>query len=204
MFVACLYCMSSVSNEYDNWQPATVGLNAGLSETFKRKTIIDSSQCKLLSIQSRLGIASLKLVYPPWSPPCNQQLVVNVDLNTRKQEGNGPLDLRRQGLWEIGMWCSLTSITFESMCILPRISNLVASKWPQWPQNLNLTSNLKLATSITLVSLCMLPPTAILVASEAMVASKQPRRSHLASESNSVTSITYVPMSFWLQKVSMS
>ena len=36
--------------------------------------------------------------------------------------------------------------------------------------------------------------TAILVASEAMVASKQPRRSHLTSELNSGTSITYVTM----------
>ena len=43
--------------------------------------------------------------------------------------------------------------------------------------------------------MCILPLTAILVASEAMAASKQPQRSHLTSELNSVTSITYVPMS---------
>ena len=28
-----------------------------------------------------------------------------------KQEGNGPIHLRWQGLWEIGMWCCMTSIT---------------------------------------------------------------------------------------------
>ena len=38
----------------------------------------------------------------------------------------------------------------------------------------------------------ILHPTAILVASEAMATSKWPRRSHLTSELNSVTSITYV------------
>ena len=43
----------------------------------------------------------------------------------------------------------------------------------------------------------MLPLTAILVASEAMVASKQPLRSHLNSELNTVTSITYVTMPPW-------
>ena len=96
------------------------------------------------------------------------------------------------------------------MCILTIIAILVtseatvASKRPQWPQNSNLTPELKSANSITLVSMCMLPLTAILVASEAMAASKQPRRSHLASQSNSVTSITYVTMSIWLPKGSMS
>ena len=44
----------------------------------------------------------------------------------------------------------------------------------------------------------MLPLTANLVASEAMAASKQPRRSHLTSKSNSVTSITHDPMSLGL------
>ena len=43
----------------------------------------------------------------------------------------------------------------------------------------------------------MLPLTAILVASKAMAASKRPRRSHLTSELNSVTLITYVPISLW-------
>ena len=81
----------------------------------------------------------------------------------------------------------MTYITLKPMCMLPIMAMLVASefmvasKWPQWPQNSNLTSDLKSATSITLVSLCMLPLTAILVASEAMVASKQPRRSYMAS-----------------------
>ena len=53
---------------------------------------------------------------------------------------------------------------------------MVASKWPQWPQNSNLTSDLKLATSITLVSMCMLPLMAVYMASEAMMAPKQPQR----------------------------
>ena len=87
--------------------------------------------------------------------------------------------------------------------ILVASEAMAASKQPQWPQNSNLTSDLKSATSITLVSMCMLPLMAILVASEAMAASKQPWRSHLASELNSVTSITYVPMSLWLPKASM-
>ena len=60
-----------------------------------------------------------------------------------------------------------------------------------------MTSDLTSTTLITLVSMCMLPPTAILVASEAMMASKQPPRSHLTSELNSVTSITYVTMPPW-------
>ena len=55
-------------------------------------------------------------------------------------------------------------------------------------------------TSTTLVPMCVLPLTAILVASEAMAASKRPRRSHAASDLNSVTSITYVPMSLWQEK----
>ena len=53
-----------------------------------------------------------------------------------------------------------------------------------------MTSDFKSATLITLVSMCILPSKA----SEAMAASKQPRRSHLTSKFNSVTSITYVPM----------
>ena len=117
-----------------------------------------------------------------------------------QQEGNGPLDLRQQGLWEIGMWCSMTSITLESMCILPRIAILVTSEAmvaSKWPHNLNFALNLKSATSITLISLCILPQTAILVASEAMAASKQPRRSYLASKWNSVTSITHVAILIW-------
>ena len=44
--------------------------------------------------------------------------------------------------------------------------------------------------------MCMLPLTAIL--SEAMAASKQPRRSQMTSELNSVTSMTYAAISFWL------
>ena len=61
-----------------------------------------------------------------------------------------------------------------------------------------MTPDLKSGTLITLVSMCMLPLTAILVAFEAMAASKRPWRSHLTSKFNSVTSITYVPMSLWL------
>ena len=56
-----------------------------------------------------------------------------------------------------------------------------------------MTSYLTSATLITLVSMCILPPTA----SEAMAASKRPRRSHLTSKFNSVTLITYVPLSLW-------
>ena len=56
-----------------------------------------------------------------------------------------------------------------------------------------MTSDLTSATLITLVSMCILPPTA----SEAMAASKRPRRSHLTSKFNSVTSITYVTMPPW-------
>ena len=52
--------------------------------------------------------------------------------------------------------------------------------------------------------LCILPLTAILVASEAIAASKQHPRSDLTSKFNSVTSITYVLMSLWLPKASMS
>ena len=51
--------------------------------------------------------------------------------------------------------------------------------------------------------MCMLPLTAFLVASEAITASKWLRRPHLASELNSVTSIIYVAMSFWLLNASM-
>ena len=51
--------------------------------------------------------------------------------------------------------------------------------------------------------MCILPLTS-LVASEAMAASKKPQRSDLTSNFNSVTSITYVPMSLWLPKASMS
>ena len=56
-----------------------------------------------------------------------------------------------------------------------------------------MTSDLTSATLITLVSMCILPPTA----SEAMAASKRPRRSHLTSKFNSVTSITYATMLLW-------
>ena len=42
----------------------------------------------------------------------------------------------------------------------------------------HLTSDLISATLITLVYMCILPQTDILVASEAMAASKQPRRSY--------------------------
>ena len=60
-----------------------------------------------------------------------------------------------------------------------------------------MTSDLTSATSITLVSMPILLPTAIFVASEAMATSKLPRRSHLTSKFNSVTSITYVTMLLW-------
>ena len=60
-----------------------------------------------------------------------------------------------------------------------------------------MTPDLKLGTLICLISMCMLPLTADLVSSEAMAASKRPPRSHLTSELNSVTSITYVTMPPW-------
>ena len=60
-----------------------------------------------------------------------------------------------------------------------------------------MTPDLKSGTLITLKSMCMLPLTVILVTSEAMAASKRPPRSHLTSELNSVTSITYVTMLLW-------
>jgi len=54
-----------------------------------------------------------------------------------------------------------------------------------------MTSDLQ---SATLNTLWILPPKT----SEAMAASKRPQRSHLTSKFNSVTLITYVPMSLWL------
>ena len=59
-----------------------------------------------------------------------------------------------------------------------------------------MTSDLTSATLIILVSMCILP----LMSSEAMAASKRPRRSHLTSKFNSVTSITYDTMSFLASK----
>ena len=103
-----------------------------------------------------------------------------------------------------------TSITLVSMCILSLTAisvaseTRVASKWPPQPQRSNLNTDLKSTTSITLVSMCILPLTDILVAFEAMAASKWPRRLFPTSELNSVTSITYVTMSIWLPKGSMS
>ena len=67
-----------------------------------------------------------------------------------------------------------------------------------------MTLDLKSVTLITLVSMCMLPLMAIYMASEAMMAPKQPRRSHLALELNSVTSITQVAMLIWPLKASVS
>ena len=77
-------------------------------------------------------------------------------LDLEKQEGNGPIDLRRQGQWEIGMWCCMISIN-------PTLNYLGG----------HLTSYLKSATLITLVFMCILPQ----MASEAMATSKRPRRS---------------------------
>ena len=71
-----------------------------------------------------------------------------------QQEGNGPIDLRRQGPWEIGMWCCMISIN-------PTLNYL----------RVYLTSYLKSATLITLVFMCILPQ----MASEAMAASKWPQ-----------------------------
>ena len=87
---------------------------------------------------------------------------------------------------------SATLSTLVYMCIFPPTASeaMVASKQPQ-------KSDLKSATLNTLVSKCILPLTAILVASEAMATSKRPWRSHLTLELNSVTLITYVPMSLW-------
>ena len=73
----------------------------------------------------------------------------------------------------------------------------LSSKWPLWPQTLNLTSDLKSATLITWVSMCILLVTVILVTSDTMETSKWPQRSHLASESNSVASKNYVTRLSW-------
>ena len=72
---------------------------------------------------------------------------------------------------------TMTSVNLQSMCILPRITILVASMASEFKFDLRFEiSNLNY-----LVSLCMLPLTALLEASEAMAASKQPQRSHLTS-----------------------
>ena len=67
--------------------------------------------------------------------------------------------------------------------------------------NCKFTSDLKPATLITLVSMCILPQTAVF---KAMEASKQPRRSLPASDLNSVTSNTYVPMPLWPLNVTVN
>ena len=70
------------------------------------------------------------------------------------------------------------------------------------PQRTHLVLYLKLEALITLVSMCILPFIAILVASEAIAASKWPPRSQMASDLNSLISITYVEMCLWLLNVS--
>ena len=107
-----------------------------------------------------------------------------------KQEGNDPIDLRRQGQWEIGLWCCMISINPVNIAIQMTLEIIWLHIWNQqpwlpwypcayflqrpprpWrPQNDlggHLTSDLKSATLITLVSMCILPPTA----SEAMATS---------------------------------
>ena len=113
--------------------------------------------------------AALFIDFGIYKSPCQQLLVLDHSLvhivvhhDARmmdqersagdKQKGNYPIDLRRQGLWEIGKWCSMTSTNIGG----------------------HLTPDLKSTTWITLVSVYILPPTA----SEAMVASKQPWRSY--------------------------
>ena len=70
--------------------------------------------------------------------------------SVEQQEGNGPIDFGRQGLWKI------------------EVQTLVAST----AQRSNWTSDLKPVTLITLVSMCILPLTVIFIASEAMTAEK--------------------------------
>ena len=43
--------------------------------------------------------------------PCHFEAKVDFCPPMYQQEGNGPLDLRQQGLWKIGMWCSMIAIT---------------------------------------------------------------------------------------------
>ena len=165
----------------------------------------------------------------PIFPPADPEGPKDLDLDPGPKIDWSILPLYRQGLWEIGMWCCMTSITPVNILLqmtleviwlqiwnqqpwLPWYPCAYCFQWPPrpwwplrpwWPPNDlggHMTSDLTSATLITLVSMCILPPTA----SEAMAASKQPRRSHLTSKFNSVTSVTYVSMSLWLPKASMS
>ena len=94
----------------------------------------------------------------------------NENDDKREQEGNGPIDFGRHGLWKI------------------QVQILAASKPPNSLRGL-LPLDLKRAT---LVYMSILPPAAILLASEAMAFSKQHLRSLPASDLNSMTSNTYV------------
>ena len=50
-----------------------------------------------------------------------------------EQEGNGPIYLRRQGLWEIGMWCFMTSITLVNISLQMTLEVIWLQIWNQQP-----------------------------------------------------------------------
>ena len=74
---------------------------------------------------------------------------------------------------------------------------------PWWPQTASIAlkfkfdSDLRGVTLIILVYICWMSLRAALVTSEAMVASKHPRRSLLTSNMECLTSMTHVPMLTW-------
>ena len=122
---------------------------------------------------------------------------------SRKQEGNGPIDLRRLGsirnnhLMLYNFYCCGIYYFLTKTIILVVSEAMVISKQPQWPWRSYLTSDLTQEASITQGSMCILPGTAVMVASEAIAASIWPQRLLLTSNLNSVASITHVPVLLW-------
>ena len=103
--------------------------------------------------------AALLIDFGIYKSPCQQLLVldhslvhIKVHLDARtmdkersagdKQEGNHPIDLQRQGLWEIGMWLMLYDIKqpWKSFDLRFEISNLdypgirASSEWLEYWQ----------------------------------------------------------------------
>ena len=125
------------------------------------------------------------------------------DRHALKQEGNGPIDLRRLGsirnnhLMLYNFYCCGIYYFLTKTIILVVSEAMVISKQPQWPWRSYLTSDLTQEASITQGSMCILPGTAVMVASEAIAASIWPQRLLLTSNLNSVASITHVPVLLW-------
>ena len=94
-------------------------------------------------------------------------------------------------------WHHLSFPTLQYFSSLWGPDGLKMLKVASMASKFKLTSVLKWGTSIIFISTSLLTLTAMLVASEVMAASKQPRRSHLTSELNSVTSKTYITMLSW-------